>query len=51
MEWPIRFPAEMSAGTTSVRSYDPADAVELFESLADERVWEHMSRAIRLMPP
>ena len=44
MEWPVRFPAEMTAGTTSVRSYDPADAVELFESLADERVWEHMSR-------
>jgi len=28
----------MSAGTISVRSYDPADAAELFESLADERV-------------
>lgn len=26
--------------------YDPADATELFESLADERVWEHMSRGI-----
>lgn len=45
MEWPVRFPAEMSAGTTSVHPYDPTDAVELFESLADERVWEHMSRA------
>jgi RimJ/RimL family protein N-acetyltransferase len=45
MEWPVRFPAELSAGTTSVRSYHRADAVELFESLADERVWEHMSRA------
>ncbi len=45
MEWPVRFPAEMSAGTTSVLPYDPADAVELFESLADERVWEHMSRS------
>jgi hypothetical protein len=38
MDWPVRFPAEMSAGTISVRSYDPADAAELFESLADERV-------------
>jgi RimJ/RimL family protein N-acetyltransferase len=46
MQWPVRFPAEMSAGTILVRSYDPADAVELFESLADERVWEHMSRAV-----
>lgn len=46
MDWPVRFPAEMSAGTVSVRSYDPADAAELFDSLADERVWEHMSRAI-----
>jgi hypothetical protein len=45
MDWPVRFPAEMSAGTVSVRSYDPADAAELFEPLADERVWEHMSRA------
>lgn len=46
MDWPVRFPAEMSAGTISVRSYDPGDAAELFESLADERVWEHMSRGI-----
>ena len=46
MDWPIRFPAEMSAGTISVRSYDPADAAELFGSLANERVWEHMIRAI-----
>jgi RimJ/RimL family protein N-acetyltransferase len=45
MDWPVRFPAEMNAGTVSVRSYDPADAAELFESLANERVWEHMSRA------
>jgi RimJ/RimL family protein N-acetyltransferase len=44
MDWPVCFPAEMSAGTISVRSYDPADAAELFEPLADERVWEHMSR-------
>ncbi len=46
MDWPVRFAAEMTAGTISMRSYDPADAAELFESLADERVWEHMSRAI-----
>lgn len=45
MEWPIRFPTEMSEGTTSLRSYDLTDAVELLESLADERVWEYMSRA------
>ncbi len=45
MDWPVRLPAEMSAGTISVRSYDPAEAAELFEPLADERVWEHMSRA------
>jgi RimJ/RimL family protein N-acetyltransferase len=45
MDWPVRFPAEMVAGTISVVSYDPADAVELFEALSDERVWEHMSRA------
>jgi RimJ/RimL family protein N-acetyltransferase len=45
MDWPVRFPAEMSTGTITVRCYDPADAAELLESLADERVWEHMSRA------
>ena len=46
MDWPVRFPAEMRSGTILVRSYDPADAAELFGSLADERVWEHMSRAV-----
>ena len=46
MDWPVRFPAEMSAGTVSVRSYDPADAAELFGALADERVWEYMSRGV-----
>jgi RimJ/RimL family protein N-acetyltransferase len=45
MDWPVGFPAEMSAGTISVRCYDPADAAELFKPLADERVWEYMSRA------
>jgi N-acetyltransferase len=44
MEWPVRFPAEMTAGSVSIRSYSPADAAELYEALADERVWEHMSR-------
>jgi pantetheine-phosphate adenylyltransferase len=46
VDWPVRFPAEMRSGTISVRSYDRADAAELFGSLADERVWEHMSRAV-----
>jgi N-acetyltransferase len=46
MDWPIPFPAQMSAGAISVRSYDPADAAELFGALADERVWEHMIRAV-----
>lgn len=46
MEWPVRFPAEMTAGPLSVRPYQPADAAELFESLTDERAWEHIPRAI-----
>jgi RimJ/RimL family protein N-acetyltransferase len=46
MDWPVRFPAEMSAGAVLVRSYDPADAAELLESLADERVWVYMSRGV-----
>jgi RimJ/RimL family protein N-acetyltransferase len=44
MDWPVDFPAELRAGSVSVRRYDPADAAELLGSLADERVWEHMSR-------
>jgi N-acetyltransferase len=44
MDWPVRFPAEMGAEAVSVRCYDPADAVELLGPLADERVWEYMSR-------
>jgi hypothetical protein len=35
----------MSVGTLSVRSYDRSDALELFDSLSDAPVWEHMSRA------
>jgi N-acetyltransferase len=46
MDWPVRFPAEMTAGTISVRPYDQADAAELFRSLLDERAWEHIPRAI-----
>jgi N-acetyltransferase len=45
MDWPVRFPAKLNAGAVSVRCYDPADAAELLGPLADERVWEHMSRA------
>lgn len=46
MDWPVRFPAEMTAGTISVRPYVPADAAALFEALQDERAWEHIPRAI-----
>jgi hypothetical protein len=46
MDWPVPFPAEMSAGTVSVRSYDTDDAAELLEALKDERAWEHIPRAI-----
>ena len=46
MDWPVRSPAEMTTGTISVRPYASADAAELFSSLRDERVWEHIPRAI-----
>ena len=46
MDWPVPFPDEMAAGTIAVRRYDPADAAELFGALRDERVWEHIPRAI-----
>jgi RimJ/RimL family protein N-acetyltransferase len=46
MDWPVRFPSEMRTGSIAVRRYDPGDAASLFESLADERVWEHMSRGV-----
>jgi hypothetical protein len=44
MDWPVPFPAELRAGTVLVRGYETADAAELLGALADERVWEHMSR-------
>jgi RimJ/RimL family protein N-acetyltransferase len=44
MDWPVHFPPEMSAGSISVRRYEPGDAADLLSSLADERVWAHMSR-------
>ncbi len=46
MDWPVRFPAEMSAGPVSVRPYICADAAELFTALDDERAWEHIPRAV-----
>ena len=46
MDWPVRFPAEMSTGTISVRPYASTDAAELFTALDDERAWEHIPRAI-----
>jgi RimJ/RimL family protein N-acetyltransferase len=46
MDWPARFPAEMRAGTISVRAYGYADVAELFTALDDERAWEHIPRAI-----
>lgn len=46
MDWPLRFPDEMSNGQVSVRTYNSDDADELFKALADERGWEHITRAI-----
>jgi RimJ/RimL family protein N-acetyltransferase len=51
MQWPVHFPMEMRTGTISVVSYDSVDAVELQASLADERVWEHMSRSAPVDAP
>lgn len=50
MDWPVPFPAEMRAGTVSVRRYEAADAAELFSALRDERAWEHIPRAIPADP-
>lgn len=47
MIWPVRVPeAGFEGGDVSVRPYSPADAVELFEALRDERVWEHIPRQL-----
>jgi N-acetyltransferase len=46
VHWPIPFPAEMTSGTISVRQYGRTDAAELLAALDDERVWEHIPRAI-----
>jgi RimJ/RimL family protein N-acetyltransferase len=43
MDWPIDLPA-FPPGPVSVRPYDPSDASTLYEALADEHVWAHMSR-------
>jgi RimJ/RimL family protein N-acetyltransferase len=43
MDWPIALPA-YEPRPVSVRPYDPSDASTLYETLADERVWVHMSR-------
>ena len=48
MEWPVPFPAEMSAGTTSVRSYNSVDAVQLFESVIGMGNWARCRR-VRLV--
>jgi N-acetyltransferase len=50
MDWPVPFPAEMSAGTVSVRRYEAADAPELLGALKNERAWEHIPRAIPADP-
>jgi RimJ/RimL family protein N-acetyltransferase len=50
MDWPVPFPAAMSAGTVSVRRYDAGDAAQLLDALRDERTWEHIPRAIPADP-
>jgi N-acetyltransferase len=46
MDWPVRFPPEMSSGAICVRPYASTDGAELFMALDDERAWEHIPRAI-----
>ena len=45
MDWPLPFPEWLSSGAIAICPYDGADAEELHRALADERVWEHMSRS------
>lgn len=47
MEWPVRFPAEMSVGTISVPSHDPADAVVGYSfNTAASSLTAHASRPV-----
>ncbi|WP_194818699.1 GNAT family N-acetyltransferase [Nocardia sp. XZ_19_385] len=49
MIWPVRLPpADLVDGALSLREYGSADAEGLFEALRDERVWEHIPRAVPL---
>jgi RimJ/RimL family protein N-acetyltransferase len=50
VEWPLELPDELSAGDISVRRYRKADAGGLFAALADDRVWEHIPRAVPVTP-
>ncbi|WP_157354810.1 GNAT family N-acetyltransferase [Nocardia terrae] len=47
MIWPMRIPVDrLDDGGVSLRLYTSADAEPLFDAIHDERVWEHIPRAI-----
>jgi len=46
MDWPLDVPDELSADGVSIRRYRPDDASDLFIALSDDRVWEHIPRAV-----
>ncbi|MEO7722375.1 MAG: GNAT family protein [Pseudolysinimonas sp.] len=46
MRWPLDVPDELSTERVSVRRYQSDDASHLFLALSDDRVWEHIPRAV-----
>ena len=46
MDWPLNVPDQLSADRVSVRRYQQDDARALFIALSDDRVWEHIPRAV-----
>ena len=51
MDWPLDVPDQLSAGRVSIRRYRPDDASALFDALSDDRVWEHIPRAVPATAP
>jgi len=46
VKWPLEIPEELAVERVSLRPYGAEDADGLFTALSDDRVWEHIPRAV-----
>ncbi|MGX1806300.1 GNAT family N-acetyltransferase [Nocardia sp. NPDC055321] len=47
MKWPLSLSHDrLDDGEVALRSYDSADAEDLYEALRDDRAWEHIPRTV-----